>query len=432
MPNELVEEQKKRKARFGWALEQVTRRLLDDLSVEDHIPKRMDYFLNILRQAFVPSAAGEGPKTELYPGRKVIGTYCVMTPEELIYAAGAVPVRLCGGSHEAAAAGDEFVPRDICPVVRSAVGATAFDLLPIYRRCDAVVVPTTCDSKRKLGELLADFTKVWMLEVPHIKEAERSRLQWLEQIYAIKNSLEKLTGKKIGSKELRSATRRIAQAQYQARRLHTLRKADMPVVFGKHAMLAMNAYAFAEVDEWTAAMTAFNDEIEGRLMAGQRAGHTQAPRLLLAGSPAIFPNWKLPQLIEEMGGVIVADESCVADRYLYDPVGTTEGTMTEMMRALAARLIMPCTCPSFSPNEDRLYRLRYLVKEFKISGVIYHVLKGCLIYDFEVGRVEKLMKELSVPVLRVETDYNPEDIEQLRTRIEAFVEMTRVRAKSER
>ena len=428
MSVERPDEQQARRTRFGQALEQSTRRLLNELASEHDVPDRLDFFVETLRKTFVPSAS-EG-KAQLYPNRKVIGTYCVMTPEELIYAAGAVPVRLCGGSYEAAAAGDELVPRDICPVVRSAVGFSAFDLLPIYRRCDAVVVPTTCDSKRKLGEALSEYTKVWMLEVPHLKEAERSRLEWLEQVYAIKNNLEKLTGRKIGAKELKSAAGRIAKAQNQARRLHALRKSIPPLILGKHAMLALNAYAFAEVDEWTAGLTALNDELEARQAAGKRVANPEAPRLLLAGSPAIFPNWKLPLLIEEMGGVIAADESCVADRYLYDPVGAIEGNVTEMVRALAARLIMPCTCPSFSPNEDRLYRLRYLVKEFKITGVIYHVLKGCLIYDFEVVRVERLMKELGVPVLRVETDYNPEDVEQLRTRIEAFVEMTRSAART--
>ena len=56
-------------------------------------------------------------------------------------------------------------------------------------------------------------------------------------------------------------------------------------------------------------------------------------------------------------------------------------------------------------------------------GVVYHVLKGCVVYDFEVGRVEAMCKELGVAMVRIETDYSPEDVEQLRTRIEAFVEM---------
>jgi len=124
-----------------------------------------------------------------------------------------------------------------------------------------------------------------------------------------------------------------------------------------------------------------------------------------------------------MGGALVTDESCVGDRYLYDPVGSVENTMEDMLVALASRYLMPCTCPSFAPNDDRLFRLRQAVEDFQLDGVLYLVLKGCVIYDFELQRVEKLMQELGLPVLRIETDYNPEDVEQLRTRVEAFIEM---------
>ena len=417
-----TEELQRRKARFVRALGRSTEKVLHELEADDRRPATMNRFLDVLRRAFLSGEEVDGPA--LHPGQKVIGTYCIMAPEEFIYAAGAVPIRLCGGSYEAALAGDDLVPRDICPVVRASAGLTSFGLLPIYRRFDAVIVPTTCDGKRKLGEALSDFLPVWMLEVPHIKETERSRIEWLEQIYAVKRNIEKLTCRKINRKTLREAIGRIARAQYQARRLHELRSADPIVVLGQHAMLALNAYAYDTVDEWAGAMTRFNDELEQRRRQGRSVADKRAPRVLLAGSPVVFPNWKLPMLIEEMGGVVVIDETCMADRLLYDPVGVSEGSMTEMIRGIAARLIMPCTCPSFSPNEDRMYRLRQLVEKFRVDGVIYHVLKGCMIYDFEVARVERMMKEAGVPLLRVETDYNPEDVEQLRTRIEAFLEMT--------
>lgn len=421
-PEDTREGLQRRKARFVRALARSTDSLLNELEAADGRPAAMAQFLETLRQAF--SIGDDADGKMLHPGKKVIGTYCIMTPEEFIYAVDAVPVRLCGGSYEASLAGDELVPRDICPVVRAAAGYTSFGLLPIYERCDAVIVPTTCDGKRKLGEALSDFLPVWMLEVPHIKDAERSRLEWLEQIYAVKRNIEKLTRKKIKRKALGEAIRRIARAQYQARRLHELRAADPPIVLGQHAMLALNAYAYDTVDRWAGAMARLNDELEQHRENGRAVVGRGAPRILLAGSPVVFPNWKLPMLIEEMGGVVVIDETCMADRFLYDPVGVSEGSMTEMIRGIAARLIMPCTCPSFSPNEDRMYRLKQLIDKFRVDGVIYHVLKGCMIYDFEVARVEKVMKQAGVPLLRVETDYNPEDVEQLRTRIEAFLEMT--------
>lgn len=419
-----MDQLEKRKARFAQGLVRSAETVLAELTESPDLPEGMGYFINIMKDVFVNQDKSLiATRFQGADNRKLIGTYCIMVPEELIYAAGAIPVRLCGGSYEASNIGDELVPRDTCPVVKASVGFTSLGLISLYQICDAVIVPTTCDAKRKMGEELSKFTEVWMLEVPHIKDSEGARKQWLEHIKALKKDLEKLTGKRIRRKALQSSIRMIAGAQYEARRLYEIRKSAAPVIMGREAMLALNAYSYDTAFEWTKAMAGLNDELESWRDNGRGVADSNAPRVLIAGCPPIFPNWKIPSLIEEMGAVIVADESCMGSRYLYDPVGITEKSMRNMMAGIAARYLMPCVCPSFAPNEDRLYRLLQMVDEFKISGIIYHVLKGCVIYDFELIRVEKIMKEKNIPVLRIETDYSPEDIEQLRTRIEAFVEM---------
>ena len=424
-----MDQLERRKARFARGLIRSAETVLAELTESPDLPEGMGYFTDIMRDVFVKQDRSLiSAHLCSHNNKKVIGTYCVMVPEELIYAAGAIPVRLCGGSYEASCIGDDFVPRDTCPVVKASLGFTSLNLISAYEACDAVIVPTTCDAKRKMGEELLKFTEVWMLEVPHVKESEGARRQWLEQLYALKKNIEKLTGKrfrggKIKRKQLDAAIKTVGRAQYQARRLYEIGKSSRPVVFGREAMLAINAYSFDTAPEWTEAMARLNDELETRCQQGRSVCSERSPRILIAGSPPIFPNWKIPCLLEEMGAVIVADESCMGSRYLYDPIGITEKSMTDMMVGIAARYIMPCVCPSFAPNEDRLFRLLQMVEEFKVDGIIYHVLKGCVIYDFELIRVEKIMKEKKIPVLRVETDYSPEDIEQIRTRVEAFVEM---------
>ena len=421
----------RRKAYFARGLVRSAETALAGLEENPDLPQGMHYFINIMRDAFVKDQGEDFSNPfcrQVANNRKVIGTYCIMVPEELIYAAGAIPVRLCGGSYEASCIGDELVPRDTCPVVKASLGFSSLNLISLYRKCDAVIIPTTCDAKRKMGEELSRFTEVWMLEVPHVKESEGSRRQWLEQLYVLKKNIEKLTGKrfrsgKIRRKALDAAIKMVGRAQYEARRLYEIRKSSLPVILGSEAMLAINAYSYNAASEWTGEMAELNDELEDRRAKGLSVYSEHAPRILLAGSPPIFPNWKIPSLVEEMGGVIVADESCMGSRYLYDPVGITEKSLADMMVGIAARYIMPCVCPSFAPNEDRLYRLLQMVDEFNIHGIIYHVLKGCVIYDFELIRVERIMKKKNIPLLRVETDYSPEDIEQLRTRVEAFIEM---------
>ena len=343
-----------------------------------------------------------------------------MIPEELIYAAGAIPVRLCGGSHGAAVIGDELAPRDACALVKSSLGQGALQSLDLYTLCDVIIVPTTCDGKRKMAEELARNHEVWMLEVPHLKEPASARLNWLEQLHALKAKLEELTHQKIKRKGLQQGITLLAKAQQQAHRLYQLRQNNPPLIRGSEAGLALQAFGYSHVADWTQAMTTLNDEIEARSTSVEPS---DAPRILCAGSPMVFPNWKIPTLIEEMGGALVVDESCFGDRFLYDPVAVSDTTVAGMMAALAARTLMPCVCPSFSPNDDRLHRLRQIVADFDIKGVLYHVLKGCVLYDFELKRVKELLQELGIPLLRIETDYSPEDIEQLRIRVEAFIEM---------
>ena len=79
--------------------------------------------------------------------------------------------------------------------------------------------------------------------------------------------------------------------------------------------------------------------------------------------------------------------------------------------------------PAYVKNNSLYERIEKLLMEKEIDGVVYHVLKGQIEYDFELGRFEELFEKLGIPVFRLETDYNYQDIEQLRIRLEAFSEV---------
>ncbi|MGD9160417.1 MAG: 2-hydroxyacyl-CoA dehydratase family protein [Desulfobacteraceae bacterium] len=389
-------------------------------------PASLDYFYDILEAVFI---SNEPEKVfSDYRDPVFIGLYCMLVPEELVYAAGAVPVRLCAGSFDASQAGEDLVPRDACPLVKSAMGFSAQNGLRIFDQCDVVIVPTTCDCKRKMGEELADHKNVWMLEVPHIKDAVLSREIWLEQVYALKSLIEKhvkksRSGHKITPRRLGRAINDIAGAQAEIRKLLSIRSSSVPAIWGRQATAVFNSYAYAPADKWSKALENLNNELCSRSVKGFSICREDTPRILIAGSPSIFPNMKIASLVEEMGGIVVYDESCTGDRYLYDPVGNIDNSPGAQMTGLASRYMAPCVCPSFAPNEDRVRIIQRIADSYSVDGTLYHVLKGCISYDFEVLRLEKTLKTEGIPMLRIETDYNPEDVEQLRTRIEAFIEM---------
>jgi benzoyl-CoA reductase/2-hydroxyglutaryl-CoA dehydratase subunit BcrC/BadD/HgdB len=417
-------------------LKSISRRAAVELSQLKEIPNAppaLDDFYHVMASVFVEN----NPQEILHPGagdKKTIGIYCMLVPEELIYAAGAVPIRLCAGSFESTHIGEDRVPRDGCPLVKSSMGFSAQKGFKVFDLCDVVIIPTTCDAKRKLGEELSAFKNVWMLEVPHIKDTDLTRGIWLEQLYGLKAALEKHMGngwhtQRITARRLGQSVKHSAEAQWAARELLSLRRANPPVIWGRQAITVMNAYAYTPVTAWTEAVTRLNRQLSDKAGRADAVCSKDKPRIYIAGSPAIFPNLKIATLVEEMGGIVVADESCAGDRYLYDPVGSTENNLRDQMAGIASRYLAPCVCPSFTPNDDRLIMIQRMVADFAVDGILYHVLKGCVVYDFEVHRVENALKSSKRPLLRIETDYTPEDVEQLRTRIEAFLEMLKSRKK---
>jgi hypothetical protein len=81
------------------------------------------------------------------------------------------------------------------------------------------------------------------------------------------------------------------------------------------------------------------------------------------------------------------------------------------------------TCACFTPNTAREVRLRQFITDWKIDGVIYHVSQACHTYGMEQRRINREMEKMDIPVLNIETDFSQEDVEQIRTRIEAFLEL---------
>ena len=350
--------------------------------------------------------------------RKIIGTFCIFVPEELIYACEAIPIRLCASSYETIAVAEEVLPRDICPLIKSSLGFKILGL-PYFELCDLVILPTTCDGKKKLGEILVDFLPVWMLEIPQRKNIiEWERNLWLNEIKVLKKKLEQFTGIKITQERLKQAIEKLHKRQAIFRQLYQLRKDNPPPISGRDSLLVIQASFYDDIERWIQK----TEELCGQLKS-QLPNPNSKLRLLLTGAPTIWPNYKVLNIIEEAGAVIVVDEICSGTQNLYNAVEVDEWTEEGMLRAIANKYLHPSTCPCFTESNDRIDRLLNLIEDFKINGVIYHSLRLCQLYDIESYRVKQVFKDKSIPMLNVHTDYSQEDVEQIKTRVEAFLEM---------
>ena len=392
-------------------------------------PETMEYFDDISN--FFGRREKE-IREEKETGKKVVGYSCMFAPAELILAADAIPVRVGSGWYDAAKLGDRIMPVEICPVIRSTVGAKMVSLSPYLELSDAIINPLTCDGRTKLSEILSDYKPMWPMCPPRIKDDPHSMRLWKEEMQVIKGKIETLTGTKINRKKLRSSIELMQKATKAFRRLQDLRKGS-PVIMGRDAMLVNQTSMWDEIERWTQKTEELCDELENRIAQKNWACPPDTSRVMVTGTPMMWPDsWKIPNLIEEANpqGVIVVDELCSGDRLLYDPVGVDEWTMSDMLDAVAERYLLASTCPCFASehgNEDRINWMLDRIKEYKVDGVIYYVVRGCILYAMEYARIKRILESMDVPVYYLDTEYTREDVGQIKTRVEAFLEMLETR-----
>ena len=355
-------------------------------------------------------------------GGKVVATYCVFVPDEVVLAADAIPVGLCAGAQFSVPVGEEVLPRNTCALIKSSFGFKLGRICPYVQTSHLIVGETTCDGKKKMFEILAEHHPVYVMEVPNKKNRASLDL-WRSEVVDFKQVIEKLTGNKITSDELARATKLVNARRRALQRLYETRKASPVPISGKDALIVSQVSFYDDVSRCAQQVNALCDELEKRVANGEGVFPADIPRILISGSPMAIPNWKLPHIIESAGAAVVCEESCIGTRAFTNLVPETDGTVEAQLKAIADRY-MQIHCACFTPNDERLDDIVRLAKEYRVDGVVHYNLQFCHTYANEAVKVEKRLEKEGIPLLRIETDYG-DDTGQLRTRIDAFLEMIR-------
>jgi benzoyl-CoA reductase/2-hydroxyglutaryl-CoA dehydratase subunit BcrC/BadD/HgdB len=382
-------------------------------------PKNMEYFDFVVNE--IHGLRIQELQEHKKAGGKVIGAFCVFVPEEIVRAAGGICIGLCSGIDIGTAEAEQVLPRNICPLIKSFMGFKLAKICPYFESCDLVVGETTCDGKKKAFEILNDYVPVHVMETPQMKKG-RDRDLWLEEVKDFARLVEETTGNQISAATLARSINEVNGKRRALRRLADLRKCDPAPISGKDSLLIEQIAMYDDVERFTAKVNQLCDELEQRVQAGEGVFPAKTPRVIVTGTPMAIPNWKVPHIIETSGAVIVAEELCTGLRYFENEVAEEASGLDDMLENVAARYL-GINCAVFTPNPGRLEKLVQLVKEYNAGGVIHCTLSFCDPYAVEANRVEKMLKQEGIPLLKIETGYDQEDAGQLKTRIEAFVEM---------
>jgi benzoyl-CoA reductase/2-hydroxyglutaryl-CoA dehydratase subunit BcrC/BadD/HgdB len=355
-------------------------------------------------------------------GRKVIGSFCVFVPEEIVRAADATLVGLCTGADFATEEVEKVLPRNTCSLIKSAFGFKLGKVCPYIESADMIVGENTCDGKKKSYEVLERLVpNLYVMDLPQVK-SEKGRELLKAEYWRFKDAVEELTGVTLDAQRLKKGIEIVNNKRKAIYRLSTLRRANPVPISGLDALLMNQVYFYDDPVRFTDSVNKICDELGDRVENGKGVFPKETPRILLSGCPMAVPNWKVSWIIETSGAAIVGEESCVGERGARNLTDDAGSTVEDLMEAVIDRHFK-VDCAIFTPNPDRLDHVLEMFETYHADGVVHYSLQFCHPYLMESMPVEKALEEKKIPTLRIETDYSQEDVGQLKTRIEAFIEL---------
>lgn len=354
-------------------------------------------------------------------GGRLVGYLCSYTPLEVIEAAGASAVGLCGTSDEVIPAAEEVLPANLCPLIKATYGFAYSQKCPFTHFSDLIVGETTCDGKKKMYELLDELKPTHVLRLPQGRDRAHEREGWYQEVVLLKERLEDLYGITITDDDLRAAARRRNRLRRAILDLFDLQRAEPPAIGGLELMSTMFAGTFNfDVEAYAEGLERLAESRRAEAACGGGAGAVDpsAKRILITGCPVGGVINKVGRTIEQNGGVIVCEDDCGGERTNRFMV---DAEAPDILRAIADRYLQ-INCSVMTPNDDRFATTLEMAEKYHVDGVIESVLTACHTFNVESTKMERAVEAAGIPYMKVETDYSQGDIGQLETRIAAFIE----------
>jgi benzoyl-CoA reductase/2-hydroxyglutaryl-CoA dehydratase subunit BcrC/BadD/HgdB len=353
-------------------------------------------------------------------GRRIVGIMCEYTPRELIMAADAVPVCLCGGSAEMIPPAEEHLPANLCPLIKSTYGYHVQKANPFLEMSDLIVAETTCDGKKKMYELMGQSRPTYILELPQKPTDDDAMVHWVSELRKLKAKLEEQFGVELTNEKIRRDIRTMNRERQLRRELAELMKSNAPPLTGRQLLdfKSIISGISADFEQYAKAI-----EI---LKSREAPAREDSPvRVLMTGVPLVHGAERVLDIIESQGGLVVCMDNCTGLKPILEDV---DETAEDPIIALAQKYLnLPCSV--MTRNDRRLDVLRDLAAEYRPDCVIDLIWQACLTYDVEAYLVKELAeKELGIPYLRIETDYSPSDSARIALRVEALFETVRAEA----
>ncbi len=348
----------------------------------------------------------------------VFGWLCTYVPEEIIHAAGALPIRITGHRQETELEdGSAYLYVNNCSFSRSCL---QMGLRGEYDFLDGVVGGSTCDGARRLFDLWRHYIGTQfhhVLTVPR-KYTPEAHTLYYRQVVQFKEHLEEFLGIQITDEKLRQSIELYNESRALLKNLYELRKLDNPLITGAETMEVLDA-SFRMPKEL------FNLYLNDLLrdLSNSTPTHQGKARLMVTGS--VLTNPDFIKSIEDQGALVVTDELCTSTRYWSDPV--VLGGDTPPLQAISQRYLNNFPCARMFPSDERFNRILELARDFRVDGVISQIIRYCVPYAHDLPLLTQRLQAQGIPTLAIDVEYGTSGSGQIQTRVQAFLEMLKVK-----
>lgn len=380
--------------------------------MSNKLPDIFESFNDVRKKGFLTM------KEEKDKGRKVVGTFCTYTPRELIYAADAMSVSLCSTSDETVPDAEKVLPKNLCPLVKSSYGFAITDKCPYMYFSDMIIGETTCDAKKKMYELLGEIKDTHVMQLPHSKN-NFSMALWKNELVELVKKLEEKFDVKITEDKIKDAIKLCNEERKAIKEFLNLAKLNPSPIKGADMHEALHSSNFKfDRNLYINEIKSLTNSLKEKYDSGETPFKKGTPRILITGCPTGGLVDKIVKQLEDAGSSVVCFENCVGTKNFEMLVDEDK----EPIDAIAERYLnIPCSI--MTPNDGRMDRIKEYIKDYSVDGVVDVTLTACHTYAIETEKVRRAVEGCGKSYLAIETNYSNSDAGQLKTRLEAFVEM---------
>ncbi len=334
----------------------------------------------------------------------------VETPEEIILAADLIPVRIFGDPNLSNKIVNEHIPSNHCVWSRNIL---ELGLRGLSHDIKGIITTHGCDCTNRQFDIWLTYIDIgfkFFLNSPLKTDKIALRffindmselIQQLEDYFKVSISDEKIKNKIILMNKIRLLLKKISQYRkkmiLKGSDFHTLVKLVQTIEKNKAIKILEQKLMKLEIQE----------PIE----------NSNLKKILLTGS--VIDDSEFIRFLEKFNFQIVIDDLCVGTRYFW----ITVNEKGNPLEALANYHLQKPIYSTKVPSHNRYYFIENLAKKYKVDGVINVAQKFCesILYDHPF--MKKNFKELGIPYLFIEKEYNRESYQQLVTRFAAFSEL---------